>query len=122
MPALRARSSRNFGPRRRKGLLKHPDGLPALFPALVPLEVVAAFGMVFVLAVYQDVVPDDSSIALDDGGKGPPAVDFDHLDDVDAVCIGLRSCHCLSPPWGGQVARVATSIKCGVGTSSKGGK
>ena len=64
---------------------------PALF---IPFEVVAALGVVFVLAGDPDVIADDSSIALDDAGERPATVDLDHLDDVDAIGILPGSGHC----------------------------
>lgn len=122
MPAFRAWSSMNFARADGTASLNIAIGCRRFFPPSYHSGVIAALGMVFVPAFDENVVPDDPAVAFDDRGEGPPALDLDHLDDVDAVRIGLRSCHCLFPPWGKQVARDPDSIKCAIRISSKSSK
>jgi hypothetical protein len=69
------------------------NGLSAPFPVFVPFQVVAAFRMMFIAAVYPDVIADDSPVALYNPGEPPFAVHLDHLDDVDSFGILLGSGH-----------------------------
>jgi len=75
------------------------------FPAVfVPVQVVAAFGMVFIPASDQDVIPDYPAVAFDSRRESPSVADLDHFDNVDAICIRFCSSHGVFPPWGEQVS------------------
>jgi hypothetical protein len=82
-------------------LLEDGDRMPLALSRLIPLQVVASFRVVFLPAVDQDMIPDYFAFAFDDRSEGPPAIDLDHLDDVDAICVRLSSSH-FEPPGTGS--------------------
>ncbi len=78
------------------------DRCAASLPALAPLDVVGAFDMDFDLAVDADFVFQTTVRFGNDGRKTPGVIDFDLLDEVDAIrvigsvergAVGLQSRH-----------------------------
>jgi hypothetical protein len=75
---------------------KVPDRLALSFSVLVPLQVVAAFRMVFVTARNEDVVADDLSVSLDDGGELPRLADSNLLENIDPLRVLFGPSHSAS--------------------------
>jgi len=93
------------------------DGLSAAPARLIPFEVVAAFGMVFIPACDPDVVADNASVALNDAGEWSLAVHLDELEDVDAIRVPPGSGHGPEPSlrvlWTNSVERRLDQIWTG---------
>ena len=78
------------------------NGLAVTLALLIPLEVIAALGVVFVAARNQDVVAHNPAAALDDVGEAPRVSNFHVLEDLDPMGVKLWLSRHIPSPSGGD--------------------
>jgi hypothetical protein len=76
-----------FGASGRQYEVKALDRLSAEPALFIPFEVVAAFGMVLILACNPFEVADNLAVALDYPGEWLLTIHLHHLDDVDPISV-----------------------------------
>jgi hypothetical protein len=82
-----------FEPRRFDKVREISDGLAVTLAVFTPLDVIGAFGMVFILARDPDVIANHLALDFNDRGEAPVVAGLDVFEDVDAVGVLLASRH-----------------------------